>query len=182
VLDYVPGLALNQFLSWMYDAEPLLAVTENTVITSGSIWLKPLYLNGTANIDTVNRYTDGLASAMTAIMREAGSNPVVGTTQASQTCVHVAWVWISLQAGLVIFTVVLLACTAITCRANSMWSSTGSWRGSSLALLFHGCDNSVRERAAKITGNSEMEEFSKTLIAELTKTQEGSRFVERSTA
>lgn len=62
MLDYVPGLALNQFLSWMYDESPLIAVTENTVITSGSTWLKPLYLNGTADLDSVVRYTDGLAS------------------------------------------------------------------------------------------------------------------------
>jgi hypothetical protein len=182
MLDYVPGLALNQFLSWMYDESPLLAVTENTVITAGSIWLKHLYLNGTANIDTVNNYTDGLASAMTAVMRERGSSPAVGAVQGSQTCVHVAWIWISLPAGLVIFTTVLLACTAITCRASSMWSSTGSWRSSSLALLFHGCDNSVRERTAKITGIGEMEEFSKTLVMELNKTKEGLRFVERATA
>ena len=182
MLDYVPGLALNQFLSWMYDESPLLAVTNNTVITSGSIWLKPLYLNGTANIDTVNSYIGGLANGMTAIMRERGSNPVVGMVNASQTCVHVAWVWISLPAGLVLFTIVLLACTVKTCRASRMWNSTGSWRSSSLALLFHGCDNSVRERAAKIVGNSEMEEFSKTLVVELAKTKEGLRFVERATA
>jgi hypothetical protein len=179
MLDYVPGLAINQFLSWMYDEEPLLAVTDNTVITSGSIWLKPLYLNGTANMDTVNSYADGLASAMTVIMRERGPSPVIGAVQGSQTCVHVAWVWISLPAGLVIFTIVLLACTFITCRASSMWSSTGSWRSSSLALLLHGCDNSVRERAAKIARNGEMEELSKTLVMELNKTKEGLRFVER---
>jgi hypothetical protein len=182
MLDYVPGLAINQFLSWMYDEEPLLAVTDNTVITSGSIWLKPLYLNGTANMDTVNSYADGLASAMTAIMRERGPSPVMGAVQGSQTCVHVAWVWISLPAGLVIFTIVLLACTVITCRASSMWSFTGSWRSSSLALLLHGCDNSVRERAAKITRNGEMEELSKTLVMELSKTKEGLRFVERASA
>jgi hypothetical protein len=119
---------------------------------------------------------------MTAVMRERGSSPAVGAVQGSQTCVHVAWIWISLPAGLVIFTTVLLACTAITCRASSMWSSTGSWRSSSLALLFHGCDNSVRERTAKITGIGEMEEFSKTLVMELNKTKEGLRFVERATA
>jgi hypothetical protein len=51
-----------------------------------------------------------------------------------------------------------------------------------LALLFHGCDNGVRERTAKITENGEMEEFSKTLIVELTKTNEGLRLVERATA
>lgn len=62
MLDYVPGLAINQFLSWMYDESPLIAVAENTVITSGSTWLKPLYLNGTADMGTVIRYTDGLAS------------------------------------------------------------------------------------------------------------------------
>ena len=165
----------------MYDESPLLAVTDNTVITSGSTWLKPLYLNGTANITTVNNYTDGLASAMTAIMRERGPSPVLGTVQGSQTCVHIAWVWISLPAGLVLFTIVLLACSAIICRASSMWGSTGSWKSSSLPLLLHGCDNSVRERAAKITRNGEMEELSKTLFMELSKTKEGLRFVERAT-
>ncbi|KAE9372778.1 hypothetical protein N431DRAFT_340473 [Stipitochalara longipes BDJ] len=182
MLDYVPGLAINQFLSWMYDEEPLIAVTDNTVITSGSIWLKPLYLNGTANINTVNSYIDGLAGAMTAIMRERGPSPVMGTVQGSQTCIHIAWVWISLPAGLVIFTSVLLACTYFICRASSMCSSTGSWRSSNLALLLHGCDNSVRERAAKITENGKMEEFSKTLVMELSNTEEGLRFVERATA
>lgn len=161
MLDYVPGLALNQFLSWMYDKSPLLGVIENTVITSGSIWPKPLYMSGTANIDTVNNYTDGLASAMTAVIRQRGSNPVVGTVLVSQTCVHVAWAWITLPAGLVMFTIVLLTCTVITCRASSMWSSTGSWRDSTLALLFHGCDNNVRKRAANITRKSKMEDFRK---------------------
>ena len=182
MLDYVPGLAINQFLSWMYDESPLLAVTDNTVITSGSTWLKPLYLNGTANISTVNNYTDGLASAMTAIMRERGPSPMVGTVLGSQTCVHIAWVWISLPAALVFFTALLLSWSAIICSSSYMWGSTGSWKSSSLPLLLHGCDSSVRERAAKITENGEMEVFAKKLVMELSNTEEGVRFVERATA
>lgn len=182
MLDYVPGLAINQFLSWMYDESPLLAVTDNTVITSGSTWLKPLYLNGTANISTVNNYTDGLASAMTAIMRERGPSPMVGTVLGSQTCVYIAWVWISLPAALVFFTALLLSWSAIICSSSYMWGSTGSWKSSSLPLLLHGCDSSVRERAAKITENGEMEVFAKKLVMELSNTEEGVRFVERATA
>ncbi|PVH67850.1 hypothetical protein DL98DRAFT_579065 [Cadophora sp. DSE1049] len=144
MLDYVPALALNQFLSWMYDESPLLAITSNTVITSGSIWLKPLYRNGTADIDSVAEYIEGLANAMTAIIRQRGSGRVLGTVQVAQTCIHVKWAWVSLPAGLVGVTILLFACTIQSCRRSSLWDSTRSWRCSSLALLFHGCDDQMR--------------------------------------
>jgi len=182
MLDYVPALALNQFLSWMFDESPLLAVTSNTVITSGSIWLKPLYRNGTADIDSVTKYIDSLASAMTATIRQRGSESVLGTVQMSQTCIHVNWAWMSLPAGLVGLTILLLTCTTQSCRRSSLWNSTRSWSCSSLALLFHGCDDGIRQRMSRIISKNEMMQASKSLLVELKKTPDGLRFLERASA
>ncbi|KAL5320299.1 hypothetical protein ACEPPN_011100 [Leptodophora sp. 'Broadleaf-Isolate-01'] len=182
MLDYVPALALNQFLSWMFDESPLLAVTSNTVITAGSIWLKPLYRNGTADLDSVTEYIDGLASAMTVVIRQRGSGRVLGTVQRSQTCIHVNWAWMSLPAGLVGLTILLFACTILSCRRSSLWNSTRSWRCSSLALLFHGCDDHMRQKMSKTVSNSEMMKASETMVVELKRTPNGLRFLERANA
>jgi len=182
MLDYVPALAINQFLSWMFDESPLLAVTSNTVITAGSIWLKPLYRNGTADIDSVSNYMNGLVGAMTATIRQRGSGRVLGTVQISQTCIRVNWAWLSLPAGLVGLTLLLLICTIQSCQRSSLWTSTRSWRCSNLALLFHGCDDEMRQRMSEIVSNNEMMKVSKSLVVELKRTSDGLRFLERASA
>ena len=181
MLDYIPALALNQFLSWMYDESPLLAVESNTVINSGSLWLKPLYRNGTANIDTVNNYMENLVSGMTGIMRQRGDS-VQGIALMTQTCIHVYWTWLLLPAGLVISSILLLAATMRACKSTDMWNFTGSWKSSSLALLFHGLDNDVRDRIGDVVRKSEMEDLSKRLPVKIAKTARGLRFVDRADA
>lgn len=116
---------------------------------------------------------------VTGIMRQHGSNPVIGTVLSSQTCIHVAWAWLSLPAGLVLFTIILLTCTLIKCRLSGLWELTRSWRDSSLALLFHGCDDHVRDRTMDIVGKGDMEEFSDELVVEFVRTEKGLRFMER---
>ncbi|KAL2061034.1 hypothetical protein VTL71DRAFT_9086 [Oculimacula yallundae] len=182
VLEYVPALALNQFLSWMFDESPLLAVTSNTVVTAGSLWLKPLYRNGTADMESVSKYMDGLTNAMTAVIRQRGSGRVFGTVQSSQTCIHVNWVWISLPSGLVGLTILLLTCTILSCRRSDLWSATRSWRCSSLALLFHGCNDGVRQRMPDTVSSREMMKASENLVVELKKTSNGLKFLERVSA
>lgn len=119
---------------------------------------------------------------VTGIMRQRGSNPVSGTVLASQTCIHVGWEWLGLPAGLVLFTIILLTCTLIKCRLSNMWESTRSWRDSSLALLFHGCDDGVRDRTMDVAGKRDMEHVSDSLVVEFVRTEKGLRFIERASA
>lgn len=119
---------------------------------------------------------------MTAIIRQRGSGKVLGTVQVAQTCIHVKWAWVSLLAGLVGVTILLFACTIQSCRRSGLWDSTRSWRCSSLALLFHGCDDQMRKKLSRTVSNKEMMDASKAVTVELRRTTDGLRFVERAGA
>ena len=119
---------------------------------------------------------------MTAIIRQRGSGKVLGTVQVAQTCIHVKWAWVSLPAGLVGVTILLFACTIQSCRRSGLWDSTRSWRCSSLALLFHGCDDQMRKKMSRTVSNKEIMDASKAVTVELRRTTDGLRFVERAGA
>ncbi|KAK7744662.1 hypothetical protein SLS53_003550 [Cytospora paraplurivora] len=122
----------------------------------GDLWLVNLYRNGTANMDTVNAYMDGLDWSITGHMRQniaaVGSGEytpevVLGQVQTLQSCLRVRWVWLSLPAALLCLEFAFLAAIILCSRSADHWR--GDWKDSSLALLYHGLEDHASEYKEK---------------------------------
>ncbi|KAK2591151.1 hypothetical protein QQS21_011165 [Conoideocrella luteorostrata] len=141
-LGYLPALALNQFFSRSLNESTLQSANSDTVRLSGSDMSKALYRNGTANLDSVQKFAKAVEDAMTVRMRQSGDGSQTGYTfgsvMESQTCVEVQWRWIAFPASLVLLSIVFLCLTAA--RAIATDTGRGAWRSSSLAAYFHGLD------------------------------------------
>lgn len=145
---------ISRFLNSLFDNNN---VTLDIVTPAGDLWLLNLYMNGTANISTVNDYMDRLASSMTAAIRSHGdpapapyTNYASGAVLENQTCIHVSWAWVALPASLVLCSITFLAATIIltsarrrTDPANAWIATTGHLKSSPLPLLFHGIEPST---------------------------------------
>ena len=98
----------------------------------GDAWLLSLYADGQANLSSVIMYMEGLATSITATIREGGdisnSAPALGTVLGSQTCVGVKWAWLGLPVALVILTLVFLVATVIQSRMCTRVGAAGAGR------------------------------------------------------
>ncbi|KAK3060926.1 hypothetical protein LTS18_007408 [Coniosporium uncinatum] len=93
-----------------------------------------------------------LASSMTTAFRSfMGAEPVVGTALATESHVHVRWVFVALPIAVVALTAMFLVA--------AMWRTKASgsklWKSSALAMLSHGLDSGTRE---KFGGGGSLEE------------------------
>ena len=139
----------------------------------GNAWLSMLYGGGKADMASSERYFEGLATSMTAAMREGGdavgSEPARGTVMARQTCVGVDWAWLALPVVLIVFTGVLLCVTVVMSRRFRLVGEGGegdggmgmgrrrkAWKSSSLPLLWCGFGDGIRDRYDGFDGVREM--------------------------
>ncbi|KAK7921356.1 hypothetical protein PG985_009378 [Apiospora marii] len=138
VLGTTSGLAINQILSHMFDASLLGSMTDNTMSVQGDTWLKQFYRNGTADMDTASQYFEGIANALTGLMRRHGDTPAsgyaMGTQLAVKTCIRVQWLWMVFPAALNAMAVMTLVTTLKRSAKTKTWK--GAWRSSSLAAMF----------------------------------------------
>ncbi|KAL9637156.1 MAG: hypothetical protein Q9164_002380 [Protoblastenia rupestris] len=139
----------------------------------GDAWMLPLYAGGRANISSTERYFQGLATSMTAAIRDngdvIGSEPARGTVIASQTCVGVNWAWLALPIVLLVFTAGFLVITVLMSsrfrrvggREGKRGKEAGrrAWKSSSLPLLWCGIGDKIRD---KYDGFDEVEKMKKT--------------------
>lgn len=150
--EFLSGLLHNKTLETPYwSRDPSSA--------EGDLWLVNLYRNGTATMDTVAAYLDGLVWSMTANVRQnsddagggGGSSLLLaaaaGQMLAAETCLKVRWAWLSLPATLLGLEVAFLAVIVVYSRSKKEWR--GDWKGSSLALLFHGLEAHAVESREK---------------------------------
>ena len=82
---------------------------------------------------------NNLAIAMTNNMRQQNDsldNPIHGITWKSETYVHVRWAWFSYPAAVAVLAVIFLIGSIIETAHREILV----WKGSNLALLFHGRD------------------------------------------
>ncbi|MCJ1466696.1 hypothetical protein MMC07_005316 [Pseudocyphellaria aurata] len=139
-------------------------------------WQMGLFSNGTASLASANTYLEGLANAMTSVIRQRGDTPstdfVHGTVYGLQTCIKVQWAWLALPSALIIFTIIFLLVTIITTRS---WNMT--WKSSTLALLFHGLDTISREQYGEMMDLSAMENAARQAQAKLVASDAGRQFV-----
>ncbi|KAI0970523.1 hypothetical protein F4678DRAFT_479936 [Xylaria arbuscula] len=141
LLGYTPALAINQFLSVLFDVNSLESNRASTSDLFGNYWLKTFYQEGTANISTANAYFGSLAATMTASMRQTGQGAVladvVGSVLQSETCISIRWAWLTLPTVFVLATIGLLISTIL----SSTWQ--GAWKCSSLAAVSFGAQQPV---------------------------------------
>lgn len=132
----------------------------------GDAWLLSLYADGQANLSSVVMYMEGLATSITATIREGGdvsnSAPALGTVLGSQTCVGVNWGWLGLPAALVLLTLVFLVATVIQSRRYTRAGAAGAgrkpWKSSSLPLLWCGMRDDTRGRYERFDEVKKMKE------------------------
>jgi len=122
-------------MPWMYDGGTnncLEAFEENTMDTQSPELLKMMYLNGTATLQSVDQYVNGLASTITAMMRQRGERGpalwAVGNVLESRTCIGWKWARISLPALLILLSVGFLAVTTFCSQHAGMWTGHGGRR------------------------------------------------------
>lgn len=151
---------------WWYGSPPAKAISSHLVdlfnnktleppywsrdpsSAQGDLWLVNLYRNGTANMDTVNAYMNGLAWSMTGNMRQTSDDgtllgTVQGQMQKVESCLTVRWVWLSLPASLLGLEFAFLAAMMVFSRSAKHWR--GDWKDSSLALLYHGLEDQANK-------------------------------------
>ena len=143
--------------------------------STGNPWQSGLFLNGTATLASANAYVEGLANAMTSIVRQNGDTPSTeyahGTVYGSQTCIRVQWAWLSLPSALIVLAVTFLMATILGTRT---WQLI--WKSSALALLFHGLDARNREQYGAMVDLPAMEDAAEEMQAKLTRPESGWRF------
>lgn len=154
----LPIFQMDSFLHLFFDNRSLGRSYWETSASSvqGDLWLANLYRNGTASMDTVGAFMDGLTWSVTAATRQTSNSDdtprdlrtVSGQTRMVQTCLTVRWVWLSLPASLLGLQLAFLVAIVVSCRSAEHWR--GDWKDSSLALLFHGLEWSTKTPDEKV--------------------------------
>lgn len=172
------GRAISLFLHGLFNnGNVVMAVTTPL----GNLWLQNLYMNGAANMSTVNDYMKRLASSMTAAIRSHGdpapapyTNYASGVVLENQTCIHVNWAWLALPASLVICSIMFLAATITstsakrcTDPANAWIAKAGPLKSSPLPLLFHGIEPSTLLATGHPGNLNDMQRLAETLDVRL---------------
>lgn len=134
--------------------------------TVGEAWMLSLYADGQANLTSAAAYMEGLATSMTAAIREGGdssnSAPARGTVLASQTCVGVELAWLAFPVVVPFLTLVLLVTTVIQSRRYTRMGAAEDgrkpWKSSSLPLLWCGMRDETRARYERFDEVEKMKE------------------------
>lgn len=176
--SYGPTLALeNAFETNLFGLTNHFNVTIPRGLTSqpvGDSWLLRLYAEGRADTSSVERYFQGLATTMTAAIRNdgdaTGSEPARGTVMASQTCVSVDWAWLALPMLLVVLTAVFLVTTILMSRGSRR--GRRAWKGSTLPFLWCGISDEIRDKYDAFDDVKKMKETGDGLRVQLMR-QEG---------
>jgi hypothetical protein len=128
----------------------------------GSAHLRVLHETGNITFDSVNQRIQGLATAMTTIVRTYGGGArfdtnhpeyAIGTVWRNTTCMYIRWSWITFPSAMIGLTGVFLAWVAFENRGIE---TDRLWKSSFLAALF--CEVELHE---KPVGKEDMKEMAK---------------------
>lgn len=126
-------------------------------VASGPIAATNMWLNGTANLTTMNAYMAGLTDVMTATIRKQGSSGPdewqVGQEWRQATCVRVRWAWFAYPVVLVGLAIAFLLVLILQSPGGV---AHRGWKSSSLAVLFAGVDGGIGARMGGEMGREEM--------------------------
>ncbi|KAK7545674.1 hypothetical protein IWX49DRAFT_333960 [Phyllosticta citricarpa] len=183
------SFAINDFLKqrWsdaFYGGRLLAPVGNRPERMLGPFWYRNMYVNGTANLSTMNKFMEGLTLAMTTQIRQTPgfieTSPFEqGITWDTVTCVKVRWLWLLYPASLLCFTVVFLSLAIFQNRKSRQpWHS--DWKSSSLALLFHGLEASTRDAHGSVPRQKDMTKAADQIHVQLLRGESGWMFSESS--
>ncbi|GME48527.1 uncharacterized protein LTHEOB_5448 [Neofusicoccum parvum] len=163
---------LPSFLTGTVDAAP-------EVDASDPAWLGTLWADGNVSLAIVGAAWASLADSMTANMRRNGdasnSAPAAGVALRTETCISVRWAWLAFPAALLLLTVVFLVVTIVESAGRAPGRM---WKGSPLALLFHGLDGEVGERYGAVGRVEDMEAVAKRVRVRMGDEGRGLKLVE----
>jgi hypothetical protein len=175
IIDHQTDIALRQELNNLY-SDRVVSLTGTLGrhgvrdMSTGDVWIKQIFHNGTASVFTISKQVAQMASSMTAYNRKNRINPppnifrpaphlqfAYGDTIKVETCVQVRWPWISFPAGLVVLASLFLPLTIwSTKQIPSTTSGRKAWKTSSLAVLFNGLDERLLKEQGPMDKKSEM--------------------------
>lgn len=152
VFNYTAALPLGDFLYDMFEGSNVQFYASPSALV-GELWLENLYRNGSATLDTVDAFMDGVATSMTANVRTRGetasSGYAQGTPLVSRTCIRARWAWFALPGALWVLAVGFLVALLLRSAFRSegrLWWQQGTWKSSVLVPFFHGLDGDTLER------------------------------------
>ncbi|KIV79501.1 hypothetical protein PV11_07060 [Exophiala sideris] len=135
-LGVAPTVGIQSVLDELFDNQTASYFDSNP---AGPLWVQNLWNIGAGDLKNSQKVMDGLANAITAVMRQQGDNSsaglAMGTVQALQTCIGVNWAWLSFPVALLILSIVFFLIATIKVSLSPM---RRVWRSSLLTLLFHG--------------------------------------------
>lgn len=143
----LPAQAMSSFLKGFFNKKTLDMTSDDDLSSAqGDLWIVNFYRNGTASMDTVDAFMNGLTWSMTASMRQSSTSEdtpralraAFGQTQVVQSCLTVQWAWLSLPASLLGLQLAFLVAIVVISGSADHWH--GDWKDSSLALLYHGLE------------------------------------------
>ncbi|KAH6988166.1 hypothetical protein BKA56DRAFT_287144 [Ilyonectria sp. MPI-CAGE-AT-0026] len=117
-----------------------------------------MYAEANGNFSTMENMARGLASTMTAAIRNKPSNgefareaPITlkhanGAANIMQTCIYVEWGWIAYPAALLVLQGIFPMLVLAVMRRTRFYQGPrhSVWKASPLALLFYGLDDDIR--------------------------------------
>ncbi|MCJ1470976.1 hypothetical protein MMC07_009624 [Pseudocyphellaria aurata] len=170
--------ALSLYLFDLFSGDPVHSTLEPFTpdTSTGKPWQMRLFSNGNATNASANAYMEGLANAMTSIIRQYGDPPYGGYVEGFaldlQTCIKVQWAWLALPSVLIALAIVFLLLTILETRSWNM-----KWKSSALALLFYGLDARSRQQYGGIMDLQTMKDTAGQLQAKLARSEAGWQFV-----
>jgi hypothetical protein len=147
--------------------------------TWGEVWMKDLWRNGTADLNTVNTFAQQLAGSITTYMRNFNSSYVKtlytdGDAIRTEVCIKVRWAWVAFPAGLTLLSIMFLGLTISKTRLSyRLGRAKGVWKSSSLAVLFAGLHEELRQECGALEKKSKIRHCAENLNVELRSTEHG---------
>jgi hypothetical protein len=176
VFEYESTLGLRGFLPTLLTG---FVASTREVSYADPDWMMQLWNSGNATFMTVNATWAAIADSMTMRIRRSGdpsnSAPALGIVLQTETCVSVQWPWLIFPAALLLLTLVFLLATMAQSRK---YTNRHIWKGSPLALLFHGMDQDLSDRYRLVDRLYDMEESASHMVVQIKHTEGGLRFVD----
>lgn len=141
--------ALSHSLGAMFLNQQLF---EASTVVVGEPWMGTLWNDGQMTKDTVSRFADGMALALTAQMRSNPDGPeplksTRGTVLTRETCIVPEWKYLSFLAVLLALEVAFFS-TVVVISWRSKWDA--DWKSSTLAVAFQDVGSASAARGGEV--------------------------------
>jgi hypothetical protein len=159
--------------------------TENAIMMvdfslDGPAWLTLLFAEGNCTIESATVYLQGLANAITAVMRQrsdtSSSQPASGVALGAQTCIRVAWAYLAAPAVLIVLTWALLCATVAQSRQQRLSDAAQPgrrpWKSSLLPVLGCGLSGERRDSYGTLDDVHRMREYASSFEVRLRRIDE----------